>query len=48
MNSCLLPIYAPNFSWKGEIDTKIIGGKGASLVKLARAGVQIPYTGLSQ
>ena len=44
MNSCLLPIYAPNLSWKGEIDTKIIGGKGASLVKLARAGVRIPYT----
>ena len=44
MKSYLLPIYSQSSTWKGDINKKIIGGKGASLVKLARAGVLIPDT----
>lgn len=44
MKSSLLPIYSQHSSWKGDIEKKTIGGKGASLVKLARAGVLIPDT----
>ena len=44
MKSCLLPIHSKNSSWRGDLDKKIIGGKGVSLVKLARAGVSIPDT----